>query len=154
MSVHRQLDVKLVEPQTSAAADRDSRRMKAIPAILDGESAPISDNIKSIIRECDFFMLRWETEFTPDTGITAVTKQECKFFHRWGVMISPWCPGMARAKVALEKGEVVDTGSFFTVEYARFHDVVVRILVASRPAAGADPLSGRRRLLSRARYAL
>jgi glycosyltransferase involved in cell wall biosynthesis len=40
-----------------------------------------------------FFMLRYETEFTPCTGITAVTRQERRHF-KGGVIVAPWCGRM------------------------------------------------------------
>lgn len=49
------------------------------------------------IGSAQFFMLRYETEFTPCTGITAVTKQERRNFKR-GIMIAPWCPKLKRDK--------------------------------------------------------
>ena len=52
---------------------------------------PLSDEkLAQQIQKAQFFMLRYETEFTPCTGITAVTRQERRHFQH-GVMISPWC---------------------------------------------------------------
>jgi glycogen synthase len=45
------------------------------------------------ISRAQFFMLRYETEFTPCTGITAVTRQERRHF-KGGVMLAPWCGRM------------------------------------------------------------
>lgn len=62
-------------------------------------------------------MLRYETEFTPCTGITAVTKQERRHFHR-GIMIAPWCPKLKREKPEedpIEKGTVQSTNWKFPV---------------------------------------
>lgn len=53
--------------------------------------------IQKRIDQAQFFQLRYETEFTPCTGITAVSKQERLNFNR-GVMISPWCPNLERKK--------------------------------------------------------
>ena len=62
-------------------------------------------------------MLRYETEFTPCTGITAVTKQERRHFAK-GVMIAPWCSLLKRGKPEddpLNNGKVLETGLEFKV---------------------------------------
>lgn len=64
--------------------------------------------IQKRIDQAQFFMLRYETEFTPCTGITAVSKQERRNFNR-GVMISPWCPKLERKEAKddpLKNGKV------------------------------------------------
>ncbi|MBA4385933.1 MAG: hypothetical protein C0410_14435, partial [Anaerolinea sp.] len=58
---------------------------------------PLDDKLIKQIGNAQFFMLRYETEFTPCTGITAVTKQERRNFKR-GIMIAPWCPKLKRDK--------------------------------------------------------
>jgi len=58
---------------------------------------PLEDKLIKQIGSAQFFMLRYETEFTPCTGITAVTKQERRNFKR-GIMIAPWCPKLKRDK--------------------------------------------------------
>jgi glycogen synthase len=57
----------------------------------------LDNNLIKKIGRAQFFMLRYETEFTPCTGITAVTKQERRNFKR-GIMIAPWCPKLKREK--------------------------------------------------------
>src|SRR5215213_7879242 len=61
-------------------------------------------------------MLRYETEFTPCTGITAVTRQERRHFVG-GVMIAPWCPQLKRKPNAdpVALGQVRDTGWSFKI---------------------------------------
>lgn len=54
-----------------------------------------TDVVLSRLAQAQFVMLRYETEFTPCTGITAVTKQERRHFFN-GVMIAPWCPHLKR----------------------------------------------------------
>jgi glycogen synthase len=54
-----------------------------------------TDQVQSLIAGAQFIMLRYETEFTPCTGITAVSKQERRHFHG-GVTIAPWCPDIKR----------------------------------------------------------
>ena len=63
-----------------------------------------------------FVLLRYETEFTPCTGITAVTKQERRSFKN-GVMIAPWCPALNRVESGcpLLNGAVIDTGWQFEI---------------------------------------
>jgi glycogen synthase len=67
-----------------------------------------------IIRRCfwkaDYILIRFETEYTPCTGITAVDKQERRQFPR-GLMVAPWCPNIKRppGKNPLENGKIVDT---------------------------------------------
>ncbi len=53
-----------------------------------------------------FVGLRWESPYTPCTGITAVFKQERRLFAGPGLYLSPWCPEMEDAKKALAKGDV------------------------------------------------
>jgi glycogen synthase len=70
------------------------------------------NDFRSRVAQAQFFMLRYETEFTPCTGITAVTKQERRYFKR-GVMIAPWCSQLRRAKpeddpIASGKVEITD----------------------------------------------
>ena len=66
------------------------------------------DELRKLIGRAQFVMLRYETEFTPCTGITAVTKQERRHFQR-GIMMAPWCPSLKRQKPAddpLRKGTI------------------------------------------------
>jgi glycogen synthase len=73
------------------------------------------DTIRRRILEAMFFMLRYETEFTPCTGITAVTKQERRNFLR-GIMIAPWCSLLPRSAEHLRNGKVRPIGWSFLVE--------------------------------------
>ena len=58
---------------------------------MDHASSPVSfEEVQSLAGRCQFYLLRWETEFTPCTGITAVTRQERRYFGSRGVMIAPW----------------------------------------------------------------
>ena len=56
-------------------------------------------------RAADFVMLRYESEYTPCTGITAVAKQERRHFAR-GLTISPWSPQLGAAVKAVASGTV------------------------------------------------
>ena len=63
-------------------------------------------------------MLRYETEFTPCTGITAVTKQERRHFKQ-GLMIAPWCPNLVWEEPLvnpLQNGRLTYTDLRFEVE--------------------------------------
>lgn len=62
----------------------------------------------------EFFLLRYETEHVPCTGITAVTRQERRHFQR-GVMIAPWHARLDQAKASLAGGAVVDSGLRYSV---------------------------------------
>ncbi len=68
------------------------------------------------ITRAQFVMLRYETEFTPCTGITAVTKQERRYFAN-GVIVAPWCSRLKRkpGDDPLERGKVRDTGDTLSV---------------------------------------
>ncbi len=64
-----------------------------------------------------FFLLRYETEFTPCTGITAVARQERRHFSQ-GCMIAPWCPLLQRRQAEddpLRSGKVVPLDWSFEV---------------------------------------
>jgi len=80
------------------------------------------------IAGAQFVMLRYETEFTPCTGITAVTKQERRHFAN-GVVVAPWCPNLKR-KAGDEscriKGRFRDTGVTLGV-----HDAACRVLATT-----------------------
>lgn len=83
-------------------------------------SDTFDDKVRKQIAQAQFIMLRYETEFTPCTGITAVAKQERRNFHR-GIMIAPWCPrlvdgkGVSVASVWIAKEKVGGTGWAFDV---------------------------------------
>jgi len=62
-------------------------------------TAITSDTLRRRLRTAQFFMLRYETEFTPCTGITAVNKQERRNFSN-GVVLAPWCPALKRKSPA------------------------------------------------------
>ena len=83
---------------------------------MDRASRPVSfQDVQKLARRCQFYLLRWETEFTPCTGITAVTRQERRFFGHRGMMIAPWQSRMPAARAALDQGRVVDTESPFRI---------------------------------------
>ncbi len=78
---------------------------------------PLNDKMIKQIGSAQFFMLRYETEFTPCTGITAVTKQERRNFKR-GIMIAPWCSKLKREKPQddpIQNGKVKATDWKFKV---------------------------------------
>jgi glycogen synthase len=54
------------------------------------------DAFRRELARYEFVMLRYETEYTPCTGITAVARQERRHFTR-GYTIAPWCPHLSRA---------------------------------------------------------
>lgn len=58
---------------------------------------PLTDQLSKQVKSAQFFILRYETEFTPCTGITAVTKQERRHF-KGGIMLAPWCPRIRENK--------------------------------------------------------
>src|SRR3982751_1052237 len=77
---------------------------------MNGAPSPVSfQEVQRLAGRCQFYLLRWETEFTPCTGITAVTREERRNFGSRGVMIAPWEPRMPAARTALEQGRVVET---------------------------------------------
>ena len=78
-------------------------------------SAPASQAVQNLVRRCQFYCLRWETEFTPCTGITAVTRQERSAYGRLGVMIAPWQSEMAAAQAGLVQGHVEKTDFSFKI---------------------------------------
>ena len=84
-------------------------------------AANLAQNSEAAIRarfaKATFVMLRYETEFTPCTGITAVTKQERRSFAE-GIMIAPWCPLLTRERPSddpIENGKVAATGWSFSI---------------------------------------
>lgn len=79
-----------------------------------------------------FFALRWETEFTPCTGITAVVRQERKAFAKQGMIIAPWHSRMKEAKAALESGAVKNCGELFAVEVAMGITARVQVFIATQ----------------------
>jgi hypothetical protein len=97
---------------------------------MDCLSRPVSfEDVQDIARRCQFFLLRWETEFTPCTGITAVARRERQVFGRRGMMIAPWEPKTAAAKAALEQGKVIDTEFSFKIAGPCAHGATVHVLV-------------------------
>lgn len=81
-------------------------------------NVPLDERTLKQISAAQFFMLRYETEYTPCTGITAVTKQERRCFKH-GVMIAPWCPRLDCNKAEhdpLATGKVIDSGWEFKVK--------------------------------------
>lgn len=78
---------------------------------------PAEEPLAQQIRAAQFFMLRYETEFTPCTGITAVTRQERRHFEG-GIMLAPWCPNLKRSNIKddpLINGSLRKTGWKFKV---------------------------------------
>lgn len=83
------------------------------------------------IAQAQFIMLRYETEFTPCTGITAVVRQERRHYKR-GIVIAPWCGRLNRRSPEdnpLANGSIHDTGWKFSV-----NGIICKVL------ATADPL--------------
>lgn len=76
------------------------------------EDQAFASRVRQQLTTAEFVMLRWETELTPCTGITAVSKQERRNF-RHGVTVAPWC-GQLRRKADADKplanGSVRRTG--------------------------------------------
>jgi glycogen synthase len=106
---------------------------------MDRVSSPVpSEDVQTLARCCHFYLLRWETEFTPFTGITAVTQQERRAFSRRGVMIAPWESEMAAAKAALEQGRVLNTEFSFKLTGPCAHGARVHILLT--PSNDAMPV--------------
>lgn len=71
----------------------------------------MNERVVAAFRGAPFIMLRYETQYTPCTGITAVTKQERRNFGS-AIMISPWCPEMKEAIEASKSGLIEEAGSF------------------------------------------
>ena len=83
---------------------------------MDRAAQPVTfQHLQKIAHRCEFYLLRWETEFTPCTGITAVTRQERRHFGHRGMMIAPWQSLMPAARAALDQGRVVDMKSPFRI---------------------------------------
>lgn len=72
------------------------------------EPSGIPALVRALCAMVRFILLRWETEFTPCTGITAVTRQERRHIKN-ALMIAPWCPLLGRQQ-ALPNDAVVNTG--------------------------------------------
>src|SRR5664279_1981254 len=87
--------------------------------------------LAALIASMRFYAIRWETPFTPCTGITAVVKQERRIFlGRGGVIFAPWEGRIARASRALEAGAVEYTGFSFPVLSPKGR-VTVRVLITT-----------------------
>jgi hypothetical protein len=100
---------------------------------MEHASSPVSfEEVQSLAGRCQFYLLRWETEFTPCTGITAVTRQERRYFGSRGVMIAPWEPEVPAAKAARNQGKVVNTEFSFRIAGPCAHGAIVHILVTPR----------------------
>jgi len=99
---------------------------------MNRSSCPVStQDVQRVAGRCEFYLLRWETEFTPCTGITAVTRQERQYFGSRGVMIAPWESRMPAARKALEQGQVVETEFSFKIAGPCAHGAKVQVLVTS-----------------------
>src|SRR5208282_3027543 len=97
---------------------------------MDRASRPVFfQDVQKLARRCQFYLLRWETEFTPCTGITAVTRQERRFFGHRGMMIAPWQSRMPAARAALDQGRVVDMESPFRIVGPCAHGARVQVLM-------------------------
>ncbi|MGZ3488050.1 MAG: glycogen/starch synthase [Isosphaeraceae bacterium] len=97
---------------------------------MDRASRPVSfQDVQKLARRCQFYLLRWETEFTPCTGITAVTRQERRFFGHQGMMIAPWQSRMPAARAALDQGRVVDIETPFRIAGPCAHGARVQVLM-------------------------
>jgi glycogen synthase len=83
-------------------------------------NSEFTEVILSRLAQAQFVMLRYETEFTPCTGITAVTKQERRHFLN-GVMVAPWCPELIRkaGDDPIQKGLIRRTDLTLTVNRKR-----------------------------------
>ena len=93
-------------------------------------AGPVSfHDVQRLARRCQSYLLRWETEFTPCTGITAVTRQERRYFGNRGIMIAPWQSRMPAARAALNQGRVVDAESTFQIAGPCAHGARVRVLM-------------------------
>jgi len=80
------------------------------------------------IRAAQFFMLRYETEFTPCTGITAVTRQERRHF-KGGVMLAPWCPNLKRSN---PQDDPLTNGSLRKTQWKlKVHGLDCRVLTST-----------------------
>lgn len=71
----------------------------------------LDERVTKALRRAAFFMLRYETQYTPCTGITAVSIQERRYFSE-GVTIAPWCPKMKEARKAVTQKKVLKAGRF------------------------------------------
>ncbi len=86
-------------------------------------------HVQKLAHRCQFFPLRWETDFTPCTGITAVVRQERRYFGNRGVMIAPWQSRMPAASAALDQGHIVDLESPFRITGPCADGALVRVLM-------------------------
>ena len=100
---------------------------------MDHASSPVSfEEVQSLAGRCQFYLLRWETEFTPCTGITAVTRQERKYFGSRGVMIAAGESEVPAARAARDQGRVVNTEFSFKIAGPCADGAIVHILVTPR----------------------
>ena len=97
------------------------------PACSEADSL---NQLASLIEPASFFMIAWETPYTPCTGITAVVAQMLEPFANLGVVIAPWHGQMKDAKDAISSEAVVRTGVTFDVR-AGSSPVEVLILLAA-----------------------
>jgi hypothetical protein len=94
----------------------------------------MTPDITAILSAAEFIALRYETPYTPCTGITAVVRQELRAFRDRGVVVAPWSSRMAAAQKAFTNGAVVDTGVSLPVAQ-RERTISVRVLCAGAPEA-------------------
>ncbi len=96
---------------------------------MDCATQPVSfQYVQRLAHRCQFFALRWETEYTPCTGITAVTRQERRYFGNRGLMIAPWQSRMTASTTALDQGRVVNLECPFRIVGPCAHGARVEVL--------------------------
>ncbi|WP_165235981.1 glycogen/starch synthase, partial [Aquisphaera insulae] len=113
-----------------------------LAAMAGASPGPAPLDVPEALRHGRMILLRWETEHTPCTGITAVTRQERRAFATLGTMIAPWQPRMAAAAAAEARGLVAPTGEEFTLAGPCAPGARVRVLAttttpAASPSAAA-----------------
>jgi glycosyltransferase involved in cell wall biosynthesis len=107
------------------------------PVTTTSDGSPDDDppDVLRVVRRCRLCLLRWETEHTPCTGITAVTRQERRVFGTRGVMFAPWQPRMAAARAAIDRGAVAEAGGAFEVAGPCARGAKVRVLMTPEDGA-------------------
>ncbi len=97
-------------------------------------STKTTADLSVLLSTATFIGLRWESPYTPCTGITAVFRQERKHFPG-AVFIAPWCGEMQSAKTAFTNGKVVPVpGADFEIQLGGQH-VRVFVLMSADEAA-------------------
>lgn len=93
----------------------------------------LPESLRKLIQSTSFFSLRWETDFTPCTGITAVVREERRVFAKLGLLIAPWQSRMATAQAALSYGKVTDLNVTLRLEIFPGVFQPLRLLLANAP---------------------